>query len=1049
MQQRSDRPTGCPGAGTLAAYLDGRLGEAERCGIEKHISVCDVCLDVVAEVMVLEGGVAGPEPALRARARTPRPWVRSMAAAVLAALLLPALLYMARFTQGASLRGAPSESDGRLVEARLTSPMGEPRWTWVTARRDRDAAGVQADQRAPRAAAGAGRTAFALHSEGVARAVAGDWAGAVFGFVAATRAQPDDARLQSDTAAAYLERASTPGRAADVVHALAAAQRAISLDPALAEAWFNRALALERLWLRSLASAAWVDYLRVDSLSPWADEARRHAGSLATPRLSDRWLDIEAALRQRVDPALVEEAVRLHVSAARRLLEAELFPRWATATASGTDAVSEREDLRTMAGAFQRLTRDTLYLDAVGAIERAERLGPSAARSLAAAHLDYARAAAVLAQERLTAAQPGLESAARALKDAKSPYAMRARLDLSVVAYYTGQIAAVASTLAPLHDEAERLSYTFLESRALWLRGLASFGNGRYTEAQGLWERMLAATERMGDEEGRAAAHGLLANLLELLADNDGAWRHRLAYLRVLNEYRADRTRLGLLMSAADHALNEDAAAALALQEAVIEEARLSERAPALPEAYAQRAAIHAALGRAPQARVDLDAAWDGLRGVDDLALSARLKRALLTAEVRTLGSLRGAGLIQATERAVAAAKAGGGSARLPELYLLLGRAHLRDGRISEAAVSAEAGLSILRSSARTARIVPEEIQGLSQVAMRAALAVGDVATAYRHGAFARSRPQAFEDTKAALDHRSVQRRLEDHEAVLALNQLDDEIVSWLVTKSSVQFHIGHLTRGQSERLVDLQQSEIARAAHRPQASAALFRELVRPFGPTLSRIERVTVAPDSPFFAASFPALFDRAAGRFWVENVDLTVEGSSVGGPRDEGRAALVDIPPDAPPVEAFDRWRGARRQAIVRISARTISNHEFPELSRLLFADRPGFPHSGVVLVRDLPALPPVKAVLLPHLDPGPLVMSGAGRGLAREFLGRGAAHVITLLAPGALTADQSNALLVSLTSGVSVPAAVAQFQREALRADHRLGPWSRLVVYGNAY
>ncbi|MGE3889761.1 MAG: zf-HC2 domain-containing protein [Vicinamibacterales bacterium] len=1023
MQSRIDHPIGCPDSGTLAAYADGRLGEAARRSLEEHLSGCDACLDVIADVMVMEVGWPTPQGVRRPLMGGRRALAWAAAAVLLAALALPSVRFVERFSR-------KTPSDVVLAES------ARSRWTGS----HRSTGGESAES----------LTATGLHVRGILRAADGDWNGAVIALAAATQAQPDDARLQSDAAAAHLERAANAGQAADVVRAFGAAQRAVWLDPSLVEAWFNRALALERLELRSLARAAWADYLRVDSWSPWAAQARRHAEALAAPRSADRWPDLEAALRRRVDPALVEDAVRQHVSAARRFLETNLFPKWAAAATSeaGAVAVSARQDLRTVATAFARLTGDTLYEDTVDAIERAEREGPTAVRPLAAAHAGYARAAALLADDQIAAARPGMESAANALASAGSPYAVRARLDLAAIAYYTGHSASMASMLTPLQDEAVHRSYAFLESRSLWLLGLASFAAGQYVEAQGLWERMLTATERMGDGEGRAAAHGLLANLLDQLADDDDAWRHRLAYLHLLSEYPADRVRFGLLISAAGHALRNDAAAALPLQDAVIEEATRSARAAAVPEAYAQRASILAVLGRASEARDAMDAAWAALESVNDAALGARLERALLAAEARTLDSLDDPTAVQAAERAVTLANAAGDAARLPELYLFLGRAYLRVGRMQDAAVAAEAGLGVARTRTNAAAGVLEETRGLSAVAMRASLAAGDIAAAYRYGVHARARRPGFDDSREIADHRSVQRRLDDDEALLAINQLDNDVVAWLVTKSSVQYHIGGITRRLSARLVELQQTEIAIAAGHPRASATLYRELVRPFRQALTGIRRVVVAPDAPFYAASFPALFDRASGRFWVESVELTVGGWVADGPPSNGRRTFVDLPPDTPAVDAFALWREARPQSVVRINAHSVSNNGFPELSRLLLPGQPGASRSGVVFARDLPPLPPVQAVFLPDIDPGPRAASGAGSlDLAGELLDRGAAHVVTFLAPGTLSPDQSEALLASLTSGAPVPAAVAQFQRDVLRADPRPGPWSRLVVYGS--
>jgi tetratricopeptide (TPR) repeat protein len=117
----------------------------------------------------------------------------------------------------------------------------------------------------------------ALGALAITYLVSGDPARAVAALETATAHDARNARLLSDLAAAYLVRASA-GEAADLQKAAEAAERAIGLPGAPDEAWFNRALALERLQLVDAARKAWEDYLARDSRSGWADEARRRIG---------------------------------------------------------------------------------------------------------------------------------------------------------------------------------------------------------------------------------------------------------------------------------------------------------------------------------------------------------------------------------------------------------------------------------------------------------------------------------------------------------------------------------------------------------------------------------------------------------------------------------------------------------------------------------------------------------------------------------------------------------------------------------------------------
>ena len=112
-----------------------------------------------------------------------------------------------------------------------------------------------------------------LRALGIAELITGNYAQAVPILEEAADQPNPDAHALSDLAAAYLARATRADQSQDLAKALAVADRATTADPVLAEAWFNRACALEHLGLADQAVAAWREYLKVDSRSPWADEA--------------------------------------------------------------------------------------------------------------------------------------------------------------------------------------------------------------------------------------------------------------------------------------------------------------------------------------------------------------------------------------------------------------------------------------------------------------------------------------------------------------------------------------------------------------------------------------------------------------------------------------------------------------------------------------------------------------------------------------------------------------------------------------------------------
>jgi hypothetical protein len=87
------------------------------------------------------------------------------------------------------------------------------------------------------------------------------------------RREPRSAEVRTYLAAALLERAETKQDPLSIVEAYVAADSAVLLSSNLAEARFNRALALEWLYLKDDAITAWLAYLETDGASPWAEEA--------------------------------------------------------------------------------------------------------------------------------------------------------------------------------------------------------------------------------------------------------------------------------------------------------------------------------------------------------------------------------------------------------------------------------------------------------------------------------------------------------------------------------------------------------------------------------------------------------------------------------------------------------------------------------------------------------------------------------------------------------------------------------------------------------
>jgi tetratricopeptide (TPR) repeat protein len=120
----------------------------------------------------------------------------------------------------------------------------------------------------------------------------------------------------------------------DLPRALEALEQALTLAPDLPEAWFTKAVVLERLQIRQQAREAWTRYLQLDPDSSWSAEARRRLAALDSATVLRPWTEIDRALRDpAVDAAIIREAVARDPMKVRELVVQAIL-HWAAEAGS-------------------------------------------------------------------------------------------------------------------------------------------------------------------------------------------------------------------------------------------------------------------------------------------------------------------------------------------------------------------------------------------------------------------------------------------------------------------------------------------------------------------------------------------------------------------------------------------------------------------------------------------------------------------------------------------------------------------------------------------
>lgn len=294
LQEMADRREPCPDSEILAAYVARRLSLAERARLERHLALCKECISILAavartlsEISPLASAEHAAARGVWSGARETLVRVLAAAAAVFIVLASPRMFGPWVERDAELVRLAGEDLDRRTVLGRLSggfqhAPLDAPS-AQESQSRTADIERIVLATARLRESFGERGTSSRLHALGVSQLLAGRFDEASESLLAASRAQPQNARYLTDVAAVQLERARLGLRPDDLPRALAAADRARRLDPALREAWFNRALATMALSLTEQARTAWTEYLARDNASPWAEEARTRLQQLSRP----------------------------------------------------------------------------------------------------------------------------------------------------------------------------------------------------------------------------------------------------------------------------------------------------------------------------------------------------------------------------------------------------------------------------------------------------------------------------------------------------------------------------------------------------------------------------------------------------------------------------------------------------------------------------------------------------------------------------------------------------------------------------------------------
>jgi CHAT domain-containing protein/tetratricopeptide (TPR) repeat protein len=738
---------------------------------------------------------------------------------------------------------------------------------------------------------------LSLHDRALYHLLANDLDRAISAMEEAARTDPGKPLLLSDLSALYGERARAKDRPEDYVAALEMAERAVAVGPDLPEAAFNRALALEHLFLYDKALDGWKHYLLVgDRRSLWSDEAREHSRRL---RIEDR-----QSADQR-DPLLGQRAAEGDRKAiawlaaespqeARDIFESNLLPKWAEAVARGQDAKASLRltGARQIADTFAKRGKNRIFLKVVTEME-AVAGEPSDSRKISTLVQSLRRfrngrdeldsSSIADAMRDLDAAERGLRSIGSAAELIVSRYKSYCQLQQV-------NLLGAHATLARLSQDPRLADYQSLEAwRQFYLSVLENNAedlNGTLASSR----RALDLFRALGEESNVAAMQKRVADILESLGQPAEAWRYRYPALASTRQLPVSRyalpsgireefsIALEVLEDAVQASLRQRwPEAALQLQSRVVSLTQTLEQPTNTALALLTRARIEAALGRQELAKRDFSRALNilppGRNGVSDL-LAARIDIAR-----SEIADVEGRATALASESFI------------PKHLDQQADLDFRRGDTAAGEKSLERALDELER--RRAKVTPgsyrvsffDQARPLYErmVALEVHLAQPERAL----DVLERFRARALLDQTGSipvggvgatpLGWQDLRRRIPEHTVLAVYAVVEDRLVTWLVQRSGVWMapHQADwpMVSSWAQRLRESQAGGMERKAILEQ----LYGELVAPWKIELDDGDRVIFVPTGELYSVPFAALIDRVSGRFLIEDHSVGVAPSA----------------------------------------------------------------------------------------------------------------------------------------------------------------------------
>lgn len=705
-------------------------------------------------------------------------------------------------------------------------------------------------------------------------------------LAAAVEDRPDDPRLLSDLAAAYLERSRRQLNPRSLISALAAADRALALDGGFSEAGFNRALTLERLHLTHGAAVAWERVVEIDPSSGWAGEARQRLARLrAIPAAEERWQaareELSAAARAG-DRGTVRRLVEVHRQPTRQWIDDELLGAWSEAAESreGAEAATVLATARLLAATLRAVTGDHLTADSIGAIDRAR--GAARAR-LIDGHRHYRQARRFHEELRYEEAAQWYSRAAVDLEAGDSPFASWARLYQATLLYHRPDLPTALSLLVEQRRTLDVERYSVLGGYVHWVLALVRGRFGPLAAALEDCEASRELFERAGEAENLAHMESMSARVYGEQGDLDRAWRHHAAAFAARPRLRNPRHVENLLFGAVATLRGAgELGPAVAFADEMVAEATLAGHPLGIAVSRRQRGELLVDLGRIDEALASFEDAWRSSDEVPDEGLRQVVRGEILIARGRARCSLDPPAGLSDLEEADSFVTGTQHRHRRIEILRDRARCHIERGDRASAAADLDEGLAEvnrqrgLLGDPALRRAYLDESRALLEEWVHLRLEMGEGAAAL--GTVERLRSPLLLETMGAARSSEPSVPIEalpERTTLLEFLVLPQELVVWVVDAGGVEVVRIPFTREDLSRRIDAFVASLIQGEE-PRGQA-LGQTLLAGLLPHLERTSTLIVVPDGPLHALPFGALRPQTGGRYLIERFAIATVPSA----------------------------------------------------------------------------------------------------------------------------------------------------------------------------